>query len=254
MLMLSSTLYLVLLAGKRPRMIQFAGMTLAFAYVIRPTNGIPLLLFTLYVILAFRRYLIPYLLWGMAVLIPFFLYNFTVYHSLLSPYYSLKRLCSNPDFLEALAGNLISPGRGLLLYSPVFLLSVYGMILKARGNGFRRLDAVLTGALVLHWLSISAFKHWWGGHSFGPRLFSDMVPFCIYFLIPVIERIRETGAGGKALLISAFVTLAVASFFIHCRGANSYAVYAWNYEPINVDRAPARIWDYTDIQFLRGIP
>ena len=64
----------------------------------------------------------------------------------------MNRLCSNPQFLEALAGNLISPGRGLLFYSPVFLLSVYGIILKARGNNFKRLDAILAGILALHWL------------------------------------------------------------------------------------------------------
>ena len=115
------------------------------------------------------------------------------------------------------------------------------------------MDSILAVILVLHWLSISAFKHWWGGHSFGPRLFSDMVPFFIYFLIPVVERIPKKRAGGKALLICAFAILTAAGFFIHCRGANSYAVYTWNNEPVDVDQSPARIWDYTDIQFLRGI-
>ena len=80
-----------------------------------------------------------------------------------------------------------------------------------------------------------------------------MVPFFIYFLIPVVEGLPKRRARGKALLICAFAILTAASFFIHCRGANSYAVYTWNNEPVNVDQFPARIWDYTDIQFLRGI-
>ena len=40
MMMLTITLYLILLAKRKPRLIQFTGLTLAFAYVIRPTNSI----------------------------------------------------------------------------------------------------------------------------------------------------------------------------------------------------------------------
>jgi len=47
--------------------------------------------------------------------------------------------------------------------------------------------------------------------------------------------------------------LIVVSFFIHCRGATSWDTHVWNEEPVGVDDNPTRVWDWRDIQFLRGI-
>lgn len=99
-------------------------------------------------------------------------------------------------------------------------------------------------------LAISAFPHWWAGHSYGPRFFADMVPFLVYFLIPVVGFLA-CAAKPKWTLMAIFLALAVVSFWINFRGATSFTVYQWDTIPANVDTNPSRIWDWHDLQFLR---
>lgn len=253
MLMLTITLYLVLLARDKPRLIRFAGVPLACSYVMRPTNGASILLLTSFVLIEYKRYFLRYLLWAMTIAIPFLFYNVAVYHSVLPPYYLPQRIRSNPAFLEALAGNLISPARGLFIFTPMFLFSIGGIVLKIRNEQLHRLDCILLGIMFLHWISISCFPHWWAGWSFGPRLFSDMIPYFVYFLIPVVAQVPELEGTRKVVLAAALCSSVVVSFFVHYKGATDENVFAWNFNPVSVDAKPSRLWDWSDIQFLRGI-
>lgn len=253
MLMLSAALYLMLLASDRPSLVQFAGIPLALSFVMRPTNGITVLLLTAYVAIQYRKYFLRYLLWAAIIAVPFLAFNLTVYHSLLSTYYLPQKVGSNPSFLEALAANLVSPGRGLFIFSPVVLLSVGGVILKIRYGDWRRLDSALLAIVILHWIVISSFGKWWAGHSYGPRFFTDVIPYLIYLAIPVFSLLSGL-RGPRKVLLAAFVSCLIGvSIFTHYRGATSWDTHVWNEGPIAVDDNPARIWDWTDIQFLRGI-
>ncbi len=257
MLMLTLTLYLVLSARNKPGLIQFVGLSLAFSYVIRPTNSLSVFLFTAFVLIQYKPYFLPYLFWVMTVGIPFLWFNLSVSHSFLPFYYLLpQKLGPNTHFFEALAANLISPARGIFTFSPILLFSIYGVVLKIKKGQFKTLDKFLLSLLVLHGLSISLLspsRNWWAGHSFGPRLFSDVIPYFIYFLIPVLEHIPQLKSPKKPILASIFLCFMVISFWIHYRGANDWNVYRWNQEPVNVDLHPERIWDWKDIQFLRGV-
>jgi hypothetical protein len=253
MLMLSAALYLVLLARDRPSLVQFASLPLALSFVIRPTNSISVLVLTLYVAFRYRRYLLKYLLWSTAVVLPFLAFNFTVYHSLLSSYYLPQKVGSNPALLEALVANVASPGRGLFVFSPVLLTSVVGVFLRIRDREWRRLDSVLLAVVLLHWVAISSFGKWWAGHSYGPRFFCDVVPLLVYFTIPVFVSISGLKGRAKALGAALVSGLILVSFLIHYRGATSWDTHVWNEEPVGVDDEPSRVWDWGDLQFLRGI-
>lgn len=253
MMMLTITLYLILLTKRKPWLIQFTGLTLAFAYVVRPTNSISIFLLTVFVFLRYRQYLWRYLLWAALIALPFLLFNFLIYHSLLSPYYLPGKIGSTTHFFEAMAGNLVSPARGLFIFSPIFLFSIYGVILKIKNRQFDQLDFFLVSILFWHWMIISSFPHWWAGWSFGPRFFSDLIPYLIYFLIPVVAEISSTKEVRKAIFVLVFFCFIGISFFIHYRGANSWVTYAWNFEPVNVDNYVERLWDWHDVQFLRGL-
>jgi|GEM_PF-949816 len=251
MLMLTITLYLILLAARKPWLIQFASIPLAFSYWIRPTNSLSILLLTAFVFLYYRRYFFYYLLWALPIALSFLYFNLTVYYSIF-PFYYLRpmKLGANPDFFEALAGNLISPSRGLFIFSPILLFSIYGMVLKLKHKSSDRLDYFLVGIIFLHWIAISSFNllGWWAGWSFGPRLFSDVLPYFIYFLIPAVARIPQLKGVRKGILTSIFFCFLVISFLIHYRGATSWDTYAWN---AGLDAS--RVWDWHDVQFLRGI-
>lgn len=251
MLMLAISLYLILLAEKKPKLIKFVSWPLFFSLVIRPTNSISILLLSLYIFIKYRQYFWSYLTLGALIMVPFLIFNWSIYGSFISPYYLPQRLLSNPNFFEALAGNLISPARGLFIFSPIFLFSIFSIFLKIKKKDFNLLDSFLLATIFLHWLVISSFKPWWAGHSFGPRFFSDMTPYLIYFLIPAVALFSELKRPVKTIYSGVFFILLLLSVFINAQGACNWRSYWWNDLPVDVDLHPERIRDFTDPQFLR---
>jgi hypothetical protein len=153
--------------------------------------------------------------------------------------------------LEGLVGTLISPSRGLFIFTPVLLFSVYGIVLKIRHKQMKAFDYALLGILTLHWTFSSAHPHWWGGHSYGPRYFTDVLPYFLYFLIPAMMHISTSTGLRRTVFITGFTGLLALSFVIHFRGATNWNVHYWNTVPVNVDDYPERVWDWRDMQFLR---
>jgi hypothetical protein len=250
LLMLSATLFIVTAARQRPRLVQLAGVPLAFSFVVRPTNAISVVVLMVFVFLEYRRYFVGTLLGAALVAVPFLALNLRIYGAPLGPYYMPDRIGGSRTLLEALAGNLVSPSRGLLVFSPVLLFSAVGVALKVSRRSLGRLDWALLVILGAHWIAVSAFPKWWGGWSYGPRFFSDVLPYAVYFLIPVLAWLGEPRA--PAVVAVLFWIAAAASVFVHYRGATDRATFDWNQLPANVDAAPARVWDWLDPQFLRG--
>lgn len=240
MLALSLAMYAFLRARAAPRWFLGLGFFVAWAYVIRPTNSLAVLAFT--VLVAFRhRARLPHYLAGAAlVALPFLAYNLAVYGALLSPYYRPNRLGAE-TFGLALAGNLFSPARGLFVYTPIFLLC----FARFRDK-LDELEVVAVAVIATHWLVVSTFPHWWAGHSYDPRFMSDLTPFLVLLLVPVVERARS-----ERTLAIGFGGLALISVAMHAHGAIYGAAHRWNSEPVNVDQHSERIWDWRDPPFLR---
>lgn len=254
MLMLAAALLILLKAREKPFLAQFASLPLAYSFVVRPTNALSIVGLTLFVAIRHRRYLLRYLAWSLVVVVPYLWYDLWLYHSILSPYYALGQQSTTAHLFEGLAGTLASPSRGLFVYSPVFLFALGGMVLKLKKGQDRVLDLLLVAVVAAHWLFISSFPDWWyGGHSYGPRLFADMVPYLVYFLIPVLIWFAENRGALHGLLMAVFVLLVFASFLINLNGGVNNATFLWNVDPVNVDTKKSRLWDWSDPQFLRGI-
>jgi hypothetical protein len=256
MLLLALTLWLAVRAQRDARWIRFAGLPAALAFYVRPTNVVWLGAITLFVFVRHRRHLWIYLL-GMAPVVALFsAIDLSIYGHLLAPY-SLVHRGNAPGLVpfplpEALAGNLVSPARGLFVFVPLFLLSVYGACLKPDWPAARSLRPYLAGALVAHYLLIGSYQDWWGGDCYGPRYFTDVVPLLVFFLIPVLPRMA--GRTGRALLLCGlFCGLSAASLFIHFEGATNWECMRWNTAPTLIRDTPWRIWDWRDLQFLRGL-
>jgi hypothetical protein len=220
--------------------------------VIRPTNAIPLVVLSGVVLVRHPRRFAPYALWMLPVAIPAAAFTVAVHHTVLPAYYAPGKIGHGTTFLPALVGTLVSPSRGLFVFSPVLVLSVYGAWLKLRRDR-DLLDAALATIVLAHWIALSSFPIWWGGHSFGYRLFSDMVPYLVYFLIPVFAEVGGMPRRPRAVWTAAVAVLVAISFGINYRGASTRVVYRWNSEPVNVDSAPSRLWDWSDPQFLREL-
>jgi hypothetical protein len=165
------------------------------------------------------------------------------------PSYYLPQRLEGGEFWTALTANLVSPARGLVVFSP-FLLVVPLLIYRRRR--FDRTD----GALIVlglawplvHLIAISRFPHWWGGWGFGPRLMMDVLPGL--FLATVAAWPRSVTTWGSRLAVAAFALLAGAAIWVNTvQGLYNPYTRFWYVEP-SVDQAPDMVTDWSYPQFL----
>jgi hypothetical protein len=248
-LCLSAAVYLLLSAEEAPARLVLAAMPLAVSFTIRPSNCIAVAAITLYVALHHRRRLLPFLACAAPVALLFFAHNVWALHSIFPRYYNVRSPEQHPA-LDGFLMNLVSPSRGLLVFTPVVLFSAAGMVLAVHRRWCSPLVAYLAAIVVLHALLICRY---WGGHSYGPRYFSDMAPLFVFFLIPAILHWQKMAGAPRRAAAAVFLALAAWSVLVQFRGATSVAAQSWNVDPVNVDHAKWRVWDWRDPQFLRGL-
>ena len=138
--------------------------------------------------------------------------------------------------LGGLWGLLLSPGRGLFIYSPVLIFSVGGLLWSI-GRGPAMLKPLALGVgLVL--IVVSQWFRWWGGHSWGPRLLADLTPILCFFLYPVTAVLDR-----RRVVKVVFLVLATLSVAAHGLGAFFYDA-RWD-ALVNVDRNDAALWSWS---------
>jgi len=133
------------------------------------------------------------------------LYNVVVSGSFAGGY----GLRGNPSFFQhdlwtGIAGVLVSPTKGLLVFSPFLVFLVLAWRYVPTNREERRLTIAMTTGVLLQIL-LYAKGDWRGGLSWGPRYMTDLLPFLIWMLAPVVEALR--GAGRAAFVVA--VALAV---------------------------------------------
>jgi hypothetical protein len=142
-----------------------------------------------------------------------------------------------------MAGLLVSPSRGLLIFSPIVLI-----VLAARaGPAQRGILRWTAAAAAAQFLVYSSFSVWWGGHSYGPRYVLDLLPALVPAAALGMCRLAHAHVAVRALAgaVLAWSILTAAT------GAFCYPHDAWNTDPVSVDRAHERLWDVRDSQILR---
>lgn len=252
----SIVLYLIL-----HNKIGLSGIVIGFSYVVRPTSAIVILILSLYILTVKLKWKhkFYYFLGLFLILGGFFYFNYSIYGSILSPYYNAGRVSPGfSSFTEALAGNLISPARGLFIYTPVILFAFYSFqFIRSK------IKYYLVAIILVHWYIISGFGHWWGGGSFGPRLFSDLLPFLFFLIYPVGKTIfypnRSLNEILRFFLLFVILIFSLFQFYIHWNGANNMASWTqWSESGYykgklygDIDTYPIRIWSWDDPQFLR---
>ena len=244
--LIALSLYLLVRAETEPRFAQFVSLPLVGALVARPTNEISLAVLSLYVLLRHRRQFVRYVLWGLPIAALFCAWSWQRGGTLVPGYYAPSRLgTEDSHLLVGLAGTLFSPARGLFVFCPIFL---FCMVRRPRA-----LEATLLAIVLLHWIAISSFVNWHGGNSYGPRLFAEVLPYLVYLLAPALERVVNLRGTLRWLALSGVTALLAFQVLVHSRGATDPRVWIWNDEPCQVTECPARLWDWTDLQFLHGL-
>jgi len=244
--------------GKRKLRPVLLATLLAWDYFVRPTSSIAIVAVTVYLLLYYRRALVLYALTLAVWFAGFIAYSWHNFGKLLPSYYAASRL-NFVVFKTALAGNLISPSRGLLIYVPWILFTAY-LLVRHRGRvDFPRLIwlslVILTGNLIV----VSSFSLWWGGRSYGPRLTTDLVPWLVLLTILGVRAMLQARAQGKSSAhrwrteFALGALLLALGIFINGRGATSVSTLRWNDYPKDDAAMEAKIWDWQQAQFLAGL-
>jgi hypothetical protein len=141
-------------------------------------------------------------------------------------------------------GLLVSPSRGLLIFSPVVLVAFAGVGAAIRGRA-SRLEFWCVLAAAAQFLVYGSYSVWWGGHTFGPRYMIDVLPLLVPLAALTLARQRSFVWNDVAALALAWSVLVAAT------GAFCYPNDAWNTSPTDVDRDHARLWSIADNQIRR---
>jgi hypothetical protein len=198
--------------------------------------------------------------------------SMALFGSALPPYFGVAHYAGElsetapgwSNYPEAVLGTLISPSRGLFVYVPLFLW-ILGMVVAHWRQLERRDLAVCSLAVVVaHWQLVSLSAAWYGGLAFGPRLFSDLVPWFFLLAALLVQQLACDDHSQRFLMSAwqpAVLTIAImVSIFINSRGAFSQDTVRWN--PDEIARTlespesgfqPAGIWSWRYPQFLAGL-
>jgi hypothetical protein len=182
---------------------------------------------------------------GAAVgVLPLLAYNYVAFGSPLEQGYGTKPF-DNPIGV-GLYGLLLSPSRGLLVYTPYVIFAFVALLRAWRWPGevavrLRGLSLVWLAALVLY----ASYAEWWGGRVFGSRFLDD--------LAPVLFAALAWGIGVGLLRTGVervvFALMAVWSLVLFNAAAFVYD-QSWDTVPVNVNVDPSKLFDWADPQWL----
>ncbi len=144
------------------------------------------------------------------------LYNLHVAANVLGGYGAIGKVqFFQHELLTGVVGLLVSPTRGLLVFSPFLLFLALAWRHRPDDPRERRLTLAMIAAVVLQVL-LYAKSDWRSGLSWGPRVMTDLLPFLVWMLVPVVDALR--GAGRALFVVSVGVAVAVEAV-----GAFSYS-------------------------------
>jgi hypothetical protein len=141
-------------------------------------------------------------------------------------------------------GLLVSPSRGLFVFSPIVLVALLGIPIALRTLPYHGLGWALDGSFALY-LTYAVYTVWWGGHSYGPRYLLDLLVFLTPPAVIALDTLLRP-RWAQALCVLALLWSVVAA------GTGAFFKDNWNTSPADVDKHHERLWDWRDSEIPRA--
>ncbi|GAK49090.1 membrane protein, putative [Candidatus Moduliflexus flocculans] len=236
------------------RAFYWLGFFLFAAYLCRPTAAIFIVVVFGYILLVRRSHFLRMALFCVALLAIFIAWSWNEYHQILPRYYLPEHQLNlgRPDMWLGLYGTLFSPGRGVFVYNPVFILTLLGAGLFIKTLCKQWLFWLSLGWFTLHTLAVSRFPVWHGGGSYGSRLFADVLPALILLTILIWHtvEIRQYSLSWRAFINGIYLLFALWGGFVNIyQGLYNWATIDWNVDP-HIESHPETALDWRYPQFL----
>ena len=220
-------------SGERRSYSILCGAAYGMAVLCRPDSALVVLVVGVHLAAFQHKSLLPFIAGGLPFALGLAFYN---WHFLGSPlafgqtelakHLSLSKTGMpgvwQTPLMVGLPGLLFSPSRGLLVYSPVLIIAVWGTWVAWRDRRWVILRP-LSIAILAVWIIQAKYFDWWSGWSYGYRHIVDTTVFMAVLFLPVIDRIMIN----RVLLAVLGLTTAL-SVLIQVLGVTAYALADWN--------------------------
>lgn len=237
--------------GRRPPAVVLATLT-SWATIVRPTGVLPLAAIGIYLLARSRPAALRYAVTAAVWMAGFGIWIRATYDTFIPPYFvSHAAATGGLRFVEAIAGLLVSPSRGLIVFCP-WILWIAWLLVRHRGAvRAPRWVAVAVAVILAQIVVVASSPKWWGGFSYGPRLMVDILPWLLLLAILALDASRRRGVvRGKKPELVAGAALVILAMAMHAPGALSRRTHEWNALPIALTRYDSRLWSWSDPQFL----
>lgn len=121
-------------------------------------------------------------------------------------------------------GLLVSPARGLLVFSPFLVFISVGLMQRLRAPSSKGLAVALSFAVVAQVLLYSQ-ADWRAGEAWGPRWLTDMLPILMWLLAPAPLILRPLARGVFILAMAASVAVQTIGAFWYTKTSDEL-IYA----------------------------
>jgi hypothetical protein len=151
------------------------------------------------------------------------------------------------DVLSGVAGLLFSPTRGLFVFSPFLLFLALAWRHLPRGREERLLTLTMAVAVILQIL-LYAKTDWRAGVSWGPRFLTDLLPFLVWMLVPVVASLRRFGRVCFLIAVGVAVAIEVIGAFWYT-GATDDRIFGVEGAP----RTMRAAWEWENAPFVASL-
>lgn len=237
-----------------PRIRTFYLISLVFAILCfwsRPVFLAYLILLFGIIIVKNKKDLIPYFFSAILGILILIGYNLYFFQSLFGGYGNQTGTLNTNHPLLNLLGLFFSPARGIIFYTPFYIFAFLSILFYKQINRFsysiKTLYFLNYSYFIFGLFFYSFWEMWWGGHSWGDRLLTDITVsaslLTYFFYIHIKSNFMK--------LI--FFTFIIYSIIIQSIGVFCYINSGWDATPLNVDSHTERLWDFTDNPIGRSL-
>jgi len=249
-LMVALALLLVIAPGSAIRT-ALLGAVCVFMVANRPPDALIAVPIGLFTVWSCRRNAL-WLIAGAAVPLVALLYYNVVFIGHFVGGYGLAK-SGNEGFFKlswsGVAGLLVSPTRGLLIFSPFLVFIPVGLIQRLRAPGTRGLAVALSFAVAAQFLLYSQ-ADWRAGVSWGPRWLTDLLPILVWMLAPVPFILRPLSRSLLILAMAASVVVQAIGAFCYTK-ASDQRIFAGNPASMSAAWNPRNVPFFTELRHPR---
>ena len=230
------------------------GVLMFLLYFVRPQTVLSSLAIFIFLLL-WHRHILPFVIIGAASsLLLLISWSWSTFGSLLPPLVYSSGVIDGQEPLRRLWGLLASPSRGLLLFCPYLLIFAVMLFGAWRRVPMKSLLLPIVLASAGYLALFSAYLGWHGGYCYGPRYFTDLLPWFVLLGILALSGWLSLPRTLGTTAVTCLLMLAFAwAIFVHARGAISCSAWEWNYTARTDADHVRLVTDWQHPQFLAGL-